>query len=51
MNKLNLAVFALVFAVLGGCVSNPGDFVATGYSDTNNPTQPYPIGPLIMLND
>lgn len=50
MNKLYLAVLALVFAVLGGCASNPGDFVGTGYSVTVNPTQPYPIGPLNLLN-
>jgi type IV pilus biogenesis protein CpaD/CtpE len=47
MNKLNLAVLALVFAVLGGCASNPGGVVGT-VSDTNNPTQPHPIGTLIQ---
>jgi hypothetical protein len=50
MNKLNLAVLAFVFAVLGGCASNPGDVVGTGFSDTNNPTQPYPWGTLIQTD-
>jgi hypothetical protein len=50
MNKLNIAVLALVVAVLGGCASNPGGVVGTGYSETNNPSQPAPIGSLIMLD-
>lgn len=50
MTKLNLAVLALVFAVLGGCASNPGDMVGTGFSATNNPTTPYPAGPLVTLD-
>jgi branched-subunit amino acid ABC-type transport system permease component len=53
MNKLNLAVVALILAVLGGCASNPGDVVGTGftgYSESNNPTQPYPIGSLIQTD-
>jgi hypothetical protein len=51
MNKLDFAVLAFVFAVLGGCASNPADFVGTGYSETNNPSQPYPIGSLILSDD
>jgi hypothetical protein len=42
MNKLNLAVLALVFAVLGGCASTSGDVVGTGFSDSNH----YPVGSL-----
>jgi hypothetical protein len=50
MNKLNLAVLALVFAVLGGCES-AGQVVGTGFSETNNPSQPYPIGTLVQTDD
>lgn len=47
MNKLNVAVVALIFAVLSGC-TNMGEMVGTGYSESNNPTQPHPIGSLIQ---
>ena len=38
MNKITFAVLALIFAVLGGCVS-AGDRVGTGVSgyDSNSP--------------
>lgn len=40
MNKLTLAVFALLLAALGGCASNGGDLMGTGVLDNEPiPTQ------------
>lgn len=50
MSKFNITVVAVIFAVLGGC-TNMGEMVGTGHSETNNPTQPYPIGSLIQSDD
>jgi hypothetical protein len=44
MNKLNLAVLALVFAVLGGCATTPGGLVGTGGVDTYDAAGPFPTG-------
>jgi hypothetical protein len=40
MNKLNLAVLALVFAILGGCATAPGDVVGTVSGDNYAGTFP-----------
>ena len=41
MNKLTIAVLALLFAVLGGCAST-GDMVGTGAVDTYVASGPFP---------
>jgi hypothetical protein len=33
MNKLNASILALLFAILGGCATSPGDLVGTGALD------------------
>ena len=41
MNKLTIVVFALVFAVLGGCAST-GDMIGTNAGSTNYAPSPFP---------
>ena len=47
MNKLTIAVLALVFAVLGGCASS-GDMIGTGAVDNSSP---YPWGYNFVQSD
>ena len=41
MNKLNIAVLALLFAVLGGCASG-GEMIGTNAGSTNYAPSPFP---------
>ena len=50
MNKLNIAVFALLLAVLGGCASTPGGVIGTGALDTDDASGPFPRG-VVMQAD
>ena len=43
MNKLTIAVLALLFAVLGGCAST-GDMIGTGAVDASGPVPQAALG-------
>jgi K+-transporting ATPase A subunit len=50
MNKLTIAVVALVFAVLGGCASI-GDMVGTNAGGFYDASSPFPYGDNLALTD
>jgi hypothetical protein len=51
MNKLTIAVFALLLAVMGGCATNGGgDFIGTGAVGAEDASGPFPQG-VVMQAD
>jgi hypothetical protein len=44
MNKMTIAVFALLLAALGGCATNGGDLIGTGAFGTHDDSSPFPSG-------
>ena len=50
MNKLTMAIFALLLAVLGGCASGPGGVFGIGTTDTYKDSGPFPRG-VVMQAD
>ena len=50
MNKLTIAVLALVFAVLGGCASS-GDMIGTNAVGFYEASSPFPYGYSLVQTD